>query len=267
MYIQLQKTGCTHISSLLADLFDGIQIGKHNAATEDQIASSPFIVSSIRNPWDWYLSLWTFGVQGNGGLRNRLTNKNYKQSIKSAIKSPKRNYRSILNEREKDVELWRGLYDHNGSVESFRSWLQQIHSAKNSRYLGEGYGESCVSHLCGFMTYRYLYLCCRKADLIGGYRAISSFSELVQFEKSNCYIDFFIRQESLEDDFCRAIEQVRKLSEEEKQSIYSAKKTNTSKRTLTISDYYDEDSIELVRKRDRLLIEKFDYSPPKITAQ
>lgn len=94
---------------------------------------------------------------------------------------------------------------------------------------------------------------------------ISNYTDLVKFENNNCYIDFFIRQESLEDDLCEALEKVRPLIHEDKELIYNYKKTNTSLRPFCVSDYYDKESIELISSRERLLIEKFNYSPPQIT--
>ena len=92
IYIQMQKTGCTHIASLLSSLFNGEQIGKHNAAPADDITQKDkFFLSSIRNPWDWYLSLWTYGIQGSGGLRNRLTTRNLTRSLSQTMKNPTEN--------------------------------------------------------------------------------------------------------------------------------------------------------------------------------
>ncbi|WP_143537594.1 hypothetical protein [Rubrivirga marina] len=260
IYIQMQKTGCTHIAKLLSELFDGEQLGKHNAATPDQIQSDRHFISSIRNPWDWYISLWTFGVQGNGGLFQRLTTKNLLPHVKASISNPRRNYPGLVNELSRDASLWTRLYDDSDNVESFRTWLRSIHDPSNSLSIGEGYGNTKISSFCGFMTYRYLYLCCANSDLLA--KSVANKSDLKDYEKDNCYIDSFIRQESLECDLCLAIENVRSISQEEREFIYKAKKTNTSKRSLSASDYYDEGSIELVRSRDRLLIDKFDYSPP-----
>ena len=83
--------------------------------------------------------------------------------------------------------------------------------------------------------------------------------------KTTVISTFFVRQESLEDDFCEAIEKVRSLSDEDRALIYEAKKTNTSKRKLLISDYYDDETIDLILTRDALLIEKFGYNPPQLT--
>lgn len=42
IYIQMHKTGCTHIASLLSMLFNGEIIGKHNTATSEQLKSTQF---------------------------------------------------------------------------------------------------------------------------------------------------------------------------------------------------------------------------------
>lgn len=264
IYIQMPKTGCTHTASLLSNLFHGEQFGKHKAANEGQITSNRHFISSIRNPWEWYLSLWAFGVQGEGGLMYRLTTRKLRRALKSAIGNPRRSCRSLLSELSKDVDLWRKVYDRDANVESFREWLKLIHNSNNAHILGEGYGNSAITNLCGFMTYRYLYLCCRNVRELNNSKLISNYADLARFEKDNCYIDYFIRQEALEDTLCKAVEQIRPLTQEEKEFIYSAKKTNTSERKLLVSDCYDKESIELVRDRDQLLIDKFDYSPPPI---
>ena len=49
---------------------------------------------------------------------------------------------------------------------------------------------------------------------------------------------------------------------EEKKLILDAKRSNASLRSLSILDYYDSESIDLIGHRDRLLIDKFNYSPP-----
>lgn len=261
LYIQMQKTGCTHITSLLSHLFDGSQSGIHHPATQDQIANTHYCVSSIRNPWDWYLSLWTYGAQGNGALMKRLTQKKLGASLKKAMKNPKKNYHKLIYELSKDASLWKNVYTDSDSPELFRSWLKLIHNPDNSHILGEGYGATNIAGFCGFMTYRYLYLCCQNVNELKT-RTIANYDDLVNFDNNNCYIDFFVRQESLEDTLCEILEKVRPLKPEERAFIYGAKKSNTSRRKLLITDYYDNESIELIHHRDRLLIEKFKYSPP-----
>ncbi len=264
IYIQMQKTGCTHIAKLLSKIFDGKQVGTHNTASKEQIDSDLYFISSIRNPWDWYLSLWTYGVQGRGGVMSRLTKKNRREALKVAAESSslKDNKQELLNKVLKKVAIWDQLYEDNGCVESFRKWLSLIQDPANANLLGEGYGDSQVASHCGFMSYRYLKTCCSEVGNIKESNTISNYIDLVKFERKNCYIDFFIRQESLESDLCQVLEKIRTLKQEEKSLIWGAKKTNTSVRPLSISEYYDQESKDLVLNRERLLVEKFDYQFP-----
>ena len=44
IYLQLQKTGCSHIAFLLSKLFDGQIIGKHTPAPQEDIESNTYIL-------------------------------------------------------------------------------------------------------------------------------------------------------------------------------------------------------------------------------
>lgn len=263
VYIQFEKTGCSHIGKLLSKLFNGeFSEVHHIPAIDEQLRSSRYFISSIRNPWDWYLSLWTYGVQGKGTITNRLTERRYRLSKKSILIHPIKNLIEFYYERKKDVKMWHSLYDRGDNVESFRKWLRLIHEPNNSRYIDEDYGRTAIYSFCGFMTYRYFYLCCSDTEKLKSSKLISNFTDLARFDNENCYINFFVRQEALEETLIQAIENVRLLTQEEKEIILTAEKTNVSQRNLLITDYYDGESIDLIQNRDRFLIEKFNYTPP-----
>jgi hypothetical protein len=242
----MHKTGCTHIAKLLNQIFDGQQIGKHNPAPPELITAGQYFVSSIRNPWDWYLSLWTYGVQGNGRLWLDLT------------QATKRN--SFLS--ESDFTLWRGVYDDIKNVTSFRHWLRMIHNPDNSMLLGESYHRTVAPYFCGLMTYRHLYLCCRNTEKLLIPSKIGDFNALQQFYNQNYYINFIIHQERLNDELQKAIENIRPLTSHENSLIHHTKKTNSSQRKYSLTEYYDAETCDLIASRERLIIEKFGYSPP-----
>jgi hypothetical protein len=80
IYLELQKTGSTHVTKLLQQLHKNnfVKIGKHNTikTMPKHVLvgfESKIKVGNIRNPWDWYVSLWSFGCQKRGGLHKMLT--------------------------------------------------------------------------------------------------------------------------------------------------------------------------------------------------
>lgn len=264
IYIQMQKTACTHIANLLSQLFDGEMIGKHNVATKEQLESTPYFIASIRNPWDWYLSLWTFGLQSRGALMHRLTNRDLPQLFKMTLKNPLRHCKDYIHELTKSVQQWRDVYTTaSDDIIAFRRWLALIHHPDNYRTLGEGYADTKLIGVCGLMTYRYLYLCCRQQELLRKKTSCpQNLAELLKFDTEHCYIHSFVRHEALAETLCSALTHIRTLLASERLLIFNATKTNTSLRLLNIDDYYDQASIDLIRHREQLIIEKFNYSPP-----
>jgi len=260
IYVQLQKTGSTHITALLSHLMEGEVPGIHRPATPAQLAGDYFFLSSIRNPWDWYVSQWAFGVRGEGSLYRRLTRRRVGRAIRASLRHPIADGHLWREEVGRDISEWKRLYARADDVEGFREWLTRILDPRNSYFVSREYHQSGVADICGFMTWRYLQLCCRSPGSL--HRKVKDSEGLVKFERDNCYIDAFVRMESLEEDFCNAIAELRPLTEEERNWIRNHPHENTSDRPLPLTDYYDPKATTLVATRDRLLIERFGYQPP-----
>ena len=261
IYIQMQKTACTHIAKLLSELFDGKMIGKHNSASQSQIAKTPYFISSIRNPWDWYLSMYTHGVLGKGGPYERLTQRHILKAIRLNLVSPRKSYASLYFELIKDIEKWQGYYQQSFDATSFQAWLTEVLNPQNAPFLGEQYGQGHIAKNVGFMTYRYFYLCCKNTNQLRQ-KQTWDYQELVTFDKKNSYIDNFIRQEHLEDSLFKAIKDIPGFSKERFAKVIKTGRTNESIRAGSLQTYYTDELISLVHRRDRLLIEKFGYSYP-----
>ena len=124
---------------------------------------------------------------------------------------------------------------------------------------GEGYGNSPVASIAGLLSYRYIRLFCKPAAA-----TINNISDLRKYEKQNCFINHFIRMENLEQDFINALLACNiSISEKQKNNIFSMQKTNASSRRNNASYYYNQESIELVKKRESIIIKKFSYQEPE----
>ncbi len=250
IYLELQKTGCSHVRKLLTSIpeYNGKILGKHNTIYEVPLSaigdvSSKLKVGNIRNPWDWYVSLWAFGTTGNGGLVNHIINKSFVKKLKNP------QYFFI------PVNLWKSVYADATNPELFRQWIKMILNSKRRRDMGKGYGISSMSSFSGLLTYRYMRLYTYDFDKDNG--SIGNYDQLKSFDERKNMLDYIIRNENLENDFKVLMERLDMPGEAVSKVIHSGK-TNASPRE-DYHKYYDDETIQLIWEKEKLIIEKYQY--------
>ena len=279
VFIELQKTGSTHIKQLLRELVGGVNDGKHNTPDERMLHCGKPFVGSVRNPWLWYLSLWSYGCQSKGELYQRLTHeKRWKRLRDKAESRRARETAAPANEQDDDgdeadsprrlpahwnAERAKYWYADPDNPEAFREWIQAVLGRRTLRHmLMAGYGKSPIGKAGGLMTYRYFTLFVKGAETAGP--TMNNLLSLRLMDRSDCFVNHFIRNESLADDFIQVVQSCGvDLSDTQRESVLSARKVNTSTRPHGPSYYYDEASLKLVARRERFIIEKFGYSAAK----
>lgn len=285
IFIELQKTGSTHVRHLLTELLGGSLEGKHNAPTPEVLAQGLPILGSVRNPWSWYVSLWTYGCQKKGVLYQRL--------IDPARWQPKNKQGDSSGEDDEDdgtaakpqvgLKMGKGMgirkplpalasaeraanfwYADPGNVEAFREWMGVVLSPAARRIVESGYRRNPISKCCGLMSYRYFKLFVRDTDhLSPEYKSLAMVKRL---DEERCWVNHFIQSERLEGDFLNALAASGvALTDEQIASVRSARKRNVSERPLPTNAYYDEKTIRLVSERERFIIEKFGYKAPDLS--
>jgi hypothetical protein len=267
IYLQLLKTGCTHITKLLTELVPGEDIQKHGRIPKGFEIRDRQVVGSIRNPWDWYVSLWGFGCDRKGVLYKRLSSRRLKgHGLVGAV--PKVGMNDWLNilysQITKPVGAWQEVYADSHNPELFRRWLKMVLDRNKKYSLGDGYGLSSISNYVGLLTYYYIHLFSSNVDYL--YTGeLNSIESLQSFDQTNHLLVDIIRVETLEDDFIRMIRHVGyHLSEAQEYEIKWAGKTNASSRKRSFEDYYDQETIDLVAEKEKLIIQKYNYSAPNL---
>lgn len=264
IYLQLQKTACTHIAKIFDKATDGFQTpAKHNYLTGR--VPEKLIIGSIRNPWDWYVSLWAYGCSNRGGLWQRLNQRGMSiRQLYSYLR--KHDFMSLRAEITKDIGQWQYLYSNVYNPHLFRAWLRKILRKENHVYLGEMYHKSSISSFSGFLTFRYSYMYLQ--DFFNGenFRKIKNLRQLIQFDRTHNLLDYVIRTENLEDDVIRILNDIGyELKPSTIEWIRSQKKTKTNKSERKDSSfYYDLDTAELVSRQEQFIIGKYDYTMPKL---
>jgi len=246
IYLQLQKTACSHIAAMLEKTVGGKKIGLHIPLPHRLYSTDKYIVGSIRNPWDWYVSQWSYGCAGRGALHKRLTGRKFF-----------RFFQKPFSEFTKPVAEWRETYKDHRDPECFNRWLKMIFDPRRKKDLGEGYARNPISRYAGLMTYRYIKIYTRGSNA-------TSLEALKKFDSENNFLKFTIRVESIDADLLQALKNAGyELSEGQIQVIQQGAdyRTNPSDH-LPSGFYYDQETAGLVAEHERLIIEKYCYDPP-----
>ena len=236
IFLELHKTGTTYISGVLKALVGGEHVLKHNPARPDQLRGK-VVLGSIRDPWDWYVSLWAYGSDGRGSLHNRIMR------------------------NSKAVEL-QSAYTDSKDAAAFREWLRMMHDPAQRRFFSRSYAKSSAADFVGFMTFRYLQLFCRKRKQ--KMPEFSSAAEIARYEEERCLVDHFIRNEDLSASLYRVLELTGVRVPEIRRTELFPARANASSRKKGTSHYYDEASAKLVEQSEWLIIDKFGYRPPQV---
>jgi len=272
IYIDLHKTACTHIRKMLSSTIGGELRGKHNRIPD--IDRTKFIVGSIRNPWDWYLSLWAYGCKQQGAIFGRTTKKVdmdcYRSGLKREMHLKHLPYKAVIKTVFTDIlkptRQWTHLYSDPENPQLFQQWLHWLYDNRRKYDLGEGYGFCPISNHSGLFTYRYMKL--YSDSIVNFYNKdsiLATYSGMMEFDRSHNMLNATIRNENLESDLIEAIESAGyKLDETQKQLILNGKsnKTNTSQHHDS-SYYHNDETIALITEREKLLVQKYGYTYPK----
>lgn len=255
IYLQMHKTGCTHITKLLDLCVGGKEVGLHN--TLENYETDKFILGSVRNPWDWYVSLWAFGCSQRGGIYKSLVKKNYLRAFKNILTD------FDFTGMRKIFTNWEKLYKDSENPVLFRRWLKNIYDRDFSGQFPEGYAGHPTSRFIGLMTYRYAYFFIKNFLSDQGDR-FSSFKKLEEFERDNNILDGIIITDNLEKDFLKALESAGYEIDDKIFKIvndFGQIKSNTSKHMST-GFYYDDETMNLVANNEKLIIDKYRFIFP-----
>lgn len=125
-----------------------------------------FYFNSIRNPLNYYVSLYNFGCDGNGGIAAMLHHHGF----------------GYLYERTEG---------------NFLRWVDFMTDERNARYIDRMYDKTCA-HCVGFLTYRFLRL--SLVNPLDKLSSIDSISDIQTLYERESICNFTIKNENLNND-------------------------------------------------------------------
>lgn len=267
VFTELHKTAGSHLLKLLSTYVGGEQIGKHNKIPK--YLRKSFVLGSIRNPWDWYVSLWGYGCDNKGSVYLQSTRQTsfrycWRQlpgEMGARHVQPKYLLKQMHHDVRKNVSDWRSVYTDADDVEGFRRWVKLMFDPSRALDIGEGYGFSPFSQSAGVLSYRFFKLFTSLDEKLYEASLNTNSEVLKEIWNRQGFVDAFVRQECLEEDFLAALEKAGiSVSEPDRKAIMAGKnkKTNTSSRSAA-SAYYNEETANIIFTREKFLINEFGY--------
>ncbi len=264
IFLQLQKTAGTHIAALLSQHLDGRMKGKHGPLDFDP--GGRLVTGSVRNPWDWYVSLWAYGCGAQGGVQGLLKGSRLQTSRRIAGKAWRQPVlwggalQDLWHHAGRDVSFWRDCYADPHDPQAFRRWLLAILSPSGRRLLGADYASRPLVGCAGFYTYRLLSVFTPVAQWRAQANTIKHHADIAAFFETHVAVQAFIRNEQLEADLAQVFARIGRP--DVTAEILAGDRINASSRGRA-AQYYDDETRALVAQSDPFLIEHFGYGPPK----
>jgi hypothetical protein len=246
IYLDVYKTGSTHVFDVLKKATGKRpqRVSRHSPLTEVhpwRWKNGKFVFATIRNPWDWYVSLWAFGTHEDKSF-----------------------YQNVCDAAGEDMAG--RLYDHANPQVSFPLWLKSILDPDFiARMKGKTLATSGMAEVMGVYSYRFMRITTPFPSILLRRWNIGSIDRAIAYQKRWATYDAIYRSEQLDAALERLISErgealgfradaLKFVRRGEKQ------RTNMSTRTLSsYRDYYTDDLAELVRQRDRMIVDMFDY--------
>ena len=261
-FVEFGKTGCSFIREVLKENIKSGQLTKiHDPITSDVLNSNRLKIGSIRNPYDWYISLWSFGcsMKKKDPLYSNLTSLRLNPKRLGNIKTNKiRKIFFFVDQFKKNLKFNKNLYSDSLDIDNFKKWIQILLDSKNKNFISEHYSISNTNKFIGYMTYHYLI---KFTDHKFHHKFFNSnlknIDDIKSFYHNYSYIDYFIRFEDLKNSIINLFKN-NKIIFNEKELSYK-KPVNKSHRLPKIEDYYDKETKELVEHYDKLIFDLHNY--------
>jgi hypothetical protein len=160
--------------------------------------------------------------------------------------------------------LWRPVYGDPNDARLFRAWLQLVFDPDRAADLHPRFGASDLRTTAGFMTFRYFRLLGRDLRDLEQPGRFTSYDAIVEYDRACTVHDDMIRIEHLGEDLPRVLARAGYVLDDAQRARlddWCRARTNVSEHADD-AHYYDAETSALVMSRDRLLVEKYGYTPP-----
>jgi hypothetical protein len=179
-------------------------------------------------------------------------------------RSPTTALREFRANRKRPVDLYERLYRDVDDVGAFREWLGLVHDPARAGDFNPNYFLGPLPAVAGLFTFNYLWLFTRDVGPVRTPGALATQHDLAAYDSETNACATVVRTDRLGPEL---VEVLRTAGYDVDGGLgarvieASSHRSNASRHRST-RDYYDDDAIALVGRRDEFLIAKHGFRPP-----
>ena len=246
IYLDVYKTGSAHLKHLLPEITEGeqVRLRRHapiTAARPYGWTGGKLVFVTVRNPWDWYTSLWSYACERKGAIWRFFSEALPRDELKS-------------------------MFNTEDPVRSFEKWLRAVNDKDfMQRVIRNNLPESGLAGIVGLYTFRFMRVTTPYPTVFLKSWLVPSIDAAIRYERWFHMYSEVLRSESLNADLKSFVAKYRqrcrfKPDAEEIIDRLAAAPRNASTRVLpSFRDYYTDETRQLVADKDRLFLELFGY--------
>jgi hypothetical protein len=246
IYLDVYKTGSAHLKYLLPEITEGqqVRLKRHAPLTAGRPYSwtgGKLVFATVRNPWDWYTSLWSYACERKGGIWRFFSEALPKSEI-------------------------RPMFDPQNPVASFEKWLRAVNDKDfMERVIRNNLPESGLAGIVGLYTFRFMRVTTPYPTVFLKSWLVPGIDAAIRYQRRFHMYKDVLRSESLNSDLKAYVAKHRercrfRADAEAIIDRFAAAPRNTSTRVLPgFRDYYNDATRQLVADKDRLFLELFGY--------
>jgi hypothetical protein len=257
VFLELARTGSTYARYVLKQIPNSVAVGrKHNiyddlSSTKKKLFREKNKVGTVRNPFEFYVSLYAFCCEKRGGLYERIT---YKPDFRSYFNFT--DLFKILYLHFKYKSEWKKIVNNKNSVENFKLFMEMLLNINPEAY-GNHYGLSGLNYV-GFLSFNYLRL--YNYDFIHNCRDLGSIKELEKYDQQHNFIDLMLINKTINEQLLESYKLLANSKEVVQKAInLRPKRSNTSTKKKPFKEYYDQELINLINEKEAFLLDKYNF--------
>ena len=254
---EMPKTGTTFLRSYFKQYKEVELTNHHETLNQNKrynLLKFRNKIGIIRNPYDWYLSMWKWSCKNKRGspIYSDLTSVRLKLK---RLRISKRLIEYIKVQIVKDRNSLKKLFLDVNSKKNFNKFLDIMLSFKNRYLIGSEY--SFVPHRnLGYMTYIFFCQNLLRSDYNIMYLSKYSLSKILDHNNKKLYTNIFFKTENLN----KSLKYFLKKNKIKVKKFNNLEDNSTSKNFRSNYKYFfSKKNILLIEKKEDFIFQKFKY--------